>query len=110
MAQKRTAAIGFIFVTILIDVIGFGIIIPVVPDLIEGLGHVDESGAAVYSAWLLFAYAIMQFIFSPIMGGLSDRFGRRPILLFALLGLGIDYIVQAVAPDLLWLFIGRTIA
>src|SRR5690349_14112222 len=97
-------AVVFIFITLLIDSIGFGIILPVVPDLImqvtgEGLGP-----AALYGGWLAVSYATMQFFCSPILGGLSDRFGRRPILLFCLLALGLDYIVMGVAPTLAWLF------
>ncbi|MBC7865304.1 MAG: TCR/Tet family MFS transporter, partial [Bacteroidia bacterium] len=86
------------------------IIIPVVPDLIESLGKIDTSEASMYNGWLAFAYSVMLFIFSPVMGALSDRFGRRPVLLFSLLGLGLDYIIQATAPDLFWLFTGRVIA
>ncbi len=110
MPVKRNAALGFIFVTILIDVIGLGIIIPVLPGLIKQLTGGDITQAASYGSWLLFAYAVMQFIFSPIVGGLSDRYGRRPVLLFALLGLGIDYIFQAFSPTLFLLFVGRIIA
>jgi DHA1 family tetracycline resistance protein-like MFS transporter len=110
MTVKRNAALGFIFVTILVDVIGIGVIIPVVPKLIEQLTGAGLSEAAKYGGLLTFAYAIMQFIFSPIMGGLSDRYGRRPVLLFALLGLGVDYIFMAMAPTLAWLFVGRLIA
>ena len=100
----------FIFITLLIDVIGIGIIIPVVPALIEKLTGEGISVAATYGGWLTFAYAIFQFLFSPILGALSDRFGRRPILLFSLFGLGLDYIFQAFAPTIFWLFIGRIIA
>jgi DHA1 family tetracycline resistance protein-like MFS transporter len=110
MPVKKNAALGFIFVTILIDVIGFGIIIPVLPKLIQTLTGGNISEAAKYGSWLSFSYAIMQFIFSPVLGGLSDKFGRRPILLFSLLGLGIDYMFQAWAPTIIWLFIGRLIA
>jgi DHA1 family tetracycline resistance protein-like MFS transporter len=110
MTVKRNAALGFIFVTILVDVIGIGVIIPVVPKLIEQLTGAGLSEAAKYGGFLTFAYAIMQFIFSPIMGGLSDRYGRRPVLLLALLGLGVDYIFMAMAPTLAWLFVGRLIA
>lgn len=107
---KRSAALGFIFVTILIDVIGFGIIIPVLPALIRQLTGGNLTDAARYGSWLTFAYAVMQFIFSPVVGALSDRYGRRPVLLFALLGLGIDYVFQAFSPTLMLLFIGRIIA
>ena len=110
MAGKKNNALLFIFITLLIDVIGIGIIIPVVPALIEKLTGEGISVAAIYGGWLTFAYAIFQFLFSPVLGGLSDRFGRRPVLLFSLLGLGIDYIFQAFAPTIFWLFIGRIIA
>jgi MFS transporter, DHA1 family, tetracycline resistance protein len=110
MKQNRNASLIFILITIFIDTIGFGIIIPVIVPLIMKLAHVNESGAAYIGAWLGFSYAGMQFLFSPIMGGLSDRFGRRPLLLFSLLGLGIDYIVMGFAPTIVWLFLGRIIA
>ena len=110
MASKRNAAIGFIFVTLLIDVIGFGIIIPVMPGLISNLKHVDVSTAAKYGSYLTVAYALTQFVFAPILGNLSDKYGRRPVLLFSLLGFGIDYIFLALAPTYGWLFIGRIIA
>jgi DHA1 family tetracycline resistance protein-like MFS transporter len=110
MPNKKSAALGFIFITLLIDVIGIGIIIPVIPDLIRDLTGEGISEAAKYSGWLTFAYAIMQFCFSPILGGLSDKYGRRPVLLFSLLGLGFDYIFSAFAPTIGWLFIGRLLA
>ncbi len=110
MSVKRSSALGFIFITILIDVIGFGIIIPVMPKLIQQLTGDNLSNAAKWGSWLTFSYALMQFFFSPVLGGLSDRFGRRPILLFALLGLGLDYVFQAFAPTIAWLFVGRVIA
>jgi DHA1 family tetracycline resistance protein-like MFS transporter len=112
MSNKKNAALGFIFVTLLIDVIGIGIMIPVVPALITKLtgGAGGLSEASTYGGFLTFAYAIMQFFFSPLLGGLSDRYGRRPILLFALLGLGIDYVFMAFAPTLAWLFVGRIIS
>jgi DHA1 family tetracycline resistance protein-like MFS transporter len=110
MAEKKNNAMLFIFITLLIDVIGIGIIIPVVPALIEKLTGEGISVAATYGGWLTFAYAVFQFLFSPILGALSDRFGRRPILLFSLFGLGLDYIFQAFAPTIFWLFIGRIIA
>ena len=84
MASQRNAAVGFIFITLLIDVIGFGIIIPVMPGLIAGLKHVDISTAAKYGSYLTVAYAVTQFVFAPILGNLSDKFGRRPVLLFSL--------------------------
>ena len=110
MSPKRPAALGFIFVTILIDVIGLGIIIPVLPTLIEQLTGEGVSRASQYAGWLSFAYAAVQFGFAPVVGGLSDRFGRRPVLLASLLGLGCDYIFLALAPTIAWLFVGRIIA
>src|SRR5947207_976502 len=110
MAQKRKAALGFIFVTLLIDVTGFGIIIPVMPNLITELTGGTMSDASIYGGWLMFSFAIMQFLFSSVLGNLSDRFGRRPILLIALFGFGLDYLVLALAPTIGWLFAGRIIA
>lgn len=110
MKDKYSAALGFIFVTLLIDVIGLGIIIPVLPDLIREMIHGSISDASRWGGWLLFAFAIMQFLFSPILGNLSDRYGRRPILLFSLFGFGVDYLLMAFAPTIGWLFVGRLIA
>lgn len=110
MTVKRSAALGFIFITILVDVIGLGIIIPVVPALIEKLTGEGISEASRYGGWLIFSFAIMQFVFSPILGGLSDRYGRRPVLLLSLFGLGLDYVFHAYAPSITWLFVGRLIA
>lgn len=107
---SRQAAIGFIFVTLLIDVMGWGLIIPVMAQLIAQLKHIPVNEASTYGAFLLSVFAIMQFLFSPVIGNLSDRYGRRPILLFSLLGFGIDYIILALAPAYGWLFIGRVIA
>jgi MFS transporter, DHA1 family, tetracycline resistance protein len=108
--SNRNAALGFIFVTLLIDVIGFGIIIPVVPNLISELGHVTIPEAAAYGGWLVASFSIMQFIFSPVLGNLSDQYGRRPVLLISLFGFGVDYLLTAFAPTIIWLFVGRTIA
>lgn len=108
--KNRSASMIFIFITILVDVIGIGIIIPVIPSLIENLSEGGLSEASRVGGWLIFAFAIMQFLFAPLMGILSDKFGRRPILLLALLGLGIDYIFHAFAPSIGWLFVGRILA
>jgi len=110
MKSKGTNSLIFIFITILVDVIGLGVIIPVVPSLIKELTGEGLSAASRYGGWLIFSFAAMQFLFSPIMGGLSDQFGRCPVLLFSLFGLGIDYIFHAFAPTLFWLFVGRLIA
>ena len=108
--KNKNAAIGFIFITLLIDITGWGIIIPVVPKLIEELINADISEAAKYGGWLSFAYAFTQFVFSPIVGNLSDKFGRRPIILISLFGFAVDYIFLALAPNIWFLFIGRIIA
>lgn len=108
--KNKKAAIGFIFFTLLIDVIGFGIIIPVIPKLLSGMIGGSVADASKYGGFLMFSFAIMQFIFSPILGGLSDQYGRRKILLFSLFGFGIDYLLTAWAPSIGWLFIGRIIA
>ena len=110
MSANRKAALGFIFFTLLIDVTGLGIIIPVLPKLIEELIHGNISLASRYGGWLTFAYAIMQFFFSPFLGNLSDKYGRRPVLLFSLFGFGVDYIFLSFAPSIGWLFVGRIIA
>lgn len=110
MSKRLNASLGFIFVTILIDIIGIGIIIPALPDLVTELTGESLSEAASYAGGLLFSYAFMQFLFPPIMGELSDKFGRRPILLISLLGLGLDYLFHAFAPTIFWLFVGRVLA
>jgi DHA1 family tetracycline resistance protein-like MFS transporter len=110
MATNRQAAVGFIFITLLIDIMGWGLIIPVMPDLIAQLKHITVNEASSYGAWLLAAYAITQFFCAPIVGNLSDRYGRRPVLLCSLLGFGIDYLFLALAPNYGLLFIGRIIA
>ncbi|HEY2583935.1 MAG TPA: TCR/Tet family MFS transporter [Mucilaginibacter sp.] len=107
---KQSAALRFIFVTIFVDVLGLGIIIPVLPKLLETLGHIDVSTASRYSGWLTTDYAVFQLFFASILGSLSDRFGRRPVLLISLFGFSIDYMVMAFAPTIAWLFVGRTIA
>jgi MFS transporter, DHA1 family, tetracycline resistance protein len=108
--MKKQAAIGFIFITLLIDVIGWGLIIPVMPQLIAGLKHIPVNEASRDGGWLLFVYAFMQFVCAPILGNLSDQYGRRPVLLFSLFGFGVDYIFLGFAPSFGWLFLGRTIS
>jgi MFS transporter, DHA1 family, tetracycline resistance protein len=110
VAEKRQAGIIFIFITLVIDVLGIGIIIPILPDLLQGFADGDISKASQYSGYLMAAYAVMQFLFSPILGGLSDKYGRRPVILFSLFGFGLDYILLGFAPNLTWLFVGRIIA
>ena len=106
----KKAALSFIFITLLIDVTGLGIIIPVLPKLIETLIHGNLADASRYAGLLTVAYAVTQFLFAPILGNLSDKYGRRPVLLGSLLGFGADYLFLAFAPSIAWLFIGRIIA
>jgi DHA1 family tetracycline resistance protein-like MFS transporter len=110
MTAQRQPAILFILITALIDSISIGIIIPVFPKLIMSMEQCDESRAAVVGGWLMFWFAIMQFVMSPILGSLSDRFGRRPVLLLSLFGFGLDFLLLAFAPSLGWLFVGRIVA
>ena len=109
-ATPRNSSVLFVFVVVLIDVIGFGIIIPVVPRLVMDLTGEGLSRAAIYGGWLWFAYAVTQFFSAPVLGNLSDRVGRRPVLLFALAALGLDYLIMGFAPTITWLFVGRTLA
>ncbi|MGI3170833.1 TCR/Tet family MFS transporter [Pseudooceanicola sp. C21-150M6] len=100
----------FIFVTILIDMIGIALIMPVMPALLQHVGHVDLARATVIGGWMFAAYSLAQFLCGPLIGNLSDRFGRRPLLLVAIGGLAIDYVFCALAPSIWMLFIGRLIA
>ncbi|ODT67842.1 MAG: hypothetical protein ABS75_22630 [Pelagibacterium sp. SCN 63-23] len=109
-ATRSRLTLTCILITILLDMIGVGIIVPVLPELLEDLTGGSVADAAVIGGYLVFAYAFMQFVFSPILGNLSDRFGRRPILLLSLLGLTFDYLMMSIAPFVWYLFIGRIIA
>ena len=103
-------AVTFDFITVLLDMVGFGMIIPVQPALIEQVAKVDLAAAAFIGGWMFFAFSATQFLFGPTLGNLSDAYGRRPLLLIAVFGLGIDFLVTALAPSLFWLFVGRTFA
>ena len=109
-STKTTNPVIFIFITILIDSIGIGIVFPVMPDLLMNMMHINENEATQWGGYLATAYALMQFVFAPVLGGISDRFGRRPVLLLALVGLGLDYIFLTFANTITLLFIGRIIA
>ncbi|MBP6460657.1 MAG: MFS transporter, partial [Crocinitomicaceae bacterium] len=103
-------AFAFIFITIVIDSTGLGIIIPSLPSLVSEVSSVSISESANYYGLILGSYALMQFVFSPIIGSLSDHYGRRPILLMSLFGLGIDYVFMYFAPSLVWLVVGRCLS
>ncbi len=103
-------ALTFVFITALLDSVGFGIIVPVLPQLIMEVTGEDMAGAALYGGWLLFAYAVMQFFLAPVIGGVSDRYGRRPVLLVSLFVLGTVYLIMYWAPTYGWLLLGRLIA
>ncbi|GAB2518036.1 TCR/Tet family MFS transporter [Lysobacter humi (ex Lee et al. 2017)] len=106
----RRAALAFIFVTVLIDVLAFGLIIPVLPHLVESFVGGDTEHAAYWIGLFGTVFAAIQFVTSPIQGALSDRFGRRPVILLSCLGLGLDFIFMALAPSLMWLMVGRIIS
>lgn len=104
------SVLALVAMIVFVDIAGLGLILPVMPRLIISLSDVTIDRAAEIGGWLLFAYAVMQFLFAPVIGGLSDRFGRRPVLLLTLFALGIDYALMAWAPTLAWLFLGRIIS
>ena len=108
--MKANHALAFVFITALLDSIGFGIIMPVLPKLLMSVTGEGLSTAATYGGWLIFAYAFMQFFLAPVIGNLSDRFGRRPVLLVSLFVLSIDYLIMWWAPTYAWLLLGRVIA
>lgn len=108
--QGSRSALTFIFLTMLIDTMGLGLIIPVMPGLIRELTGQDLSGAAHWAGGLFFTYALMQFLFAPLIGNLSDRFGRRPVLILSLVMLGVDYMVMGLSTGIVGLFIGRTLS
>ena len=110
MSTQRRAALSFVFVTVLLDMLAFGIIIPILPKLIKDFLHGDIALSTKYLALFVTAFAVMQFFFAPIIGMLSDRFGRRPVILLSNFGLGLDYIVMALAPTIGWLFLGRVLS
>jgi len=109
-APARGAAVAFIFVTILLDMLALGLIMPILPKLVESFVDNDTARAARIFGLFGTAWALMQFFFSPILGSLSDRFGRRPVVLLSNFGLGLDYVLMALAPSLIWLFVGRVIS
>ncbi|MBL9215705.1 MAG: TCR/Tet family MFS transporter [Opitutaceae bacterium] len=109
-ASARRPAVGFIFVTLMLAIMGFSMIIPVLPRLVVQFEGGDVTGGSHSFGWLVSIYALMQFVGSPVLGALSDRFGRRPIILIAAAGSAIDYVIMALAPTLAWFFVARTIA
>ncbi len=108
--QVSRHAVTFVLITVFLDMVGFGLIMPVLPALIEEVGEVGIDRAAVIGGWMFAGFSLAQFVFAPLMGNLADRFGRRPLLLLAIFGLGMDFVLSAVAPTLFWLFVGRIFA
>ena len=108
--QPGRYAVAFIFVTVFLDMVGIGLIWPVLPRLIEDVSGTDIAGASAWNGWLFVAYGLTQFLFGPMIGNLSDAYGRRPVLLLSVFGLAVDYLLMAFAPSIVWLFIGRLIA
>lgn len=109
-AAPNKSAITFVFITVLLDMVGFGLIIPVQPALIKEVGNMDVAHASLIAGWIFAAFSVTQFLFGPFMGNMSDAYGRRPLLLLAVAGLGVDYTIMSLAPNLLWLFAGRLLA
>ena len=109
-AEPRAAAFVFIFITVLLDMLALGIVIPVLPKLVVDFLGGDTARAAQIFGVFGTVWALMQFVFSPVQGALSDRFGRRPVILLSNLGLGLDYMLMALAPNSIWLFVGRVIS
>lgn len=107
---NRNPALVFIFITLLIDIVGLGIILPVLPKLIQELTGGGMGDASRIGGWMMFSYAITQFLFAPVIGGLSDRYGRRPVLLLSLFGFGVNYLLMSMSTHIVWLFIGRILA
>lgn len=110
MMKNRQAAVIFVLVTVTLDILAMGLIIPVLPKLILDFLGGKMTMAADWNGWFALVFALMQFVFSPVLGVLSDRFGRRPVILLSNLGLGLDYVVMALAPTIGWLFLGRIIS
>lgn len=110
MVRDRKPALGFIFITLLLDILGIGLIIPILPKLVEQLEGGNISAASHTVGLLASLYALMQFVCAPILGSLSDHFGRRPVILASLFGAGLDYVLLAFAPNLAWFFVGRIVA
>src|SRR5215472_4501154 len=108
--MPRQAAFAFVFITVLLDMLALGMVIPVLPKLIESFVAGDTARASEFVGLFSSVWALMQFLFSPVQGALSDRFGRRPVILVSNFGLGLDYVVMALAPNLMWLFAGRVIS
>ncbi len=106
----RKPALIFIFITLFLDVLGIGLVVPILPKLVESLAGGGVDRASYLYGWLVGLYALMQFLFAPVLGNLSDRFGRRPVILLSLLGSGLDYFLLAWAPTLPWFFLGRLIS
>src|SRR5438046_7690923 len=109
-AAPRPAALGFVYVAILMNVLSMGVIVPVFPTLVKSLTGADDGHAAQITGVFGAAWALMQLLFAPLFGALSDRFGRRPVLLVSMFGLAFDYLIMALAPNIGWLFVGRLIA
>jgi MFS family permease len=103
-------AVSFVFIVVLIDMMGFGLIMPVLPRLIEEVGQMSLSDASIIGGWLFFVYGAAQFVVGPAIGNLSDAYGRRPIILLSVVGQALDFLMHALAPTLLWLFAARLVS
>lgn len=109
-APSRSAAVAFVLATVVLDMLALGIVLPVLPRLVVEFSHGDVGAGAAWVGLFGFGWAVMQFFFTPVLGALSDRFGRRPVIILSNLGLGFDYLLMAMAPSLAWLFVGRLVS
>ncbi len=109
-AKSKSNVIGFLCFVLFLDAVGFGLILPVMPDLVGQLARTDNSRAAEIAGYLLFTYAAIQFLCAPILGALSDRYGRKPVLVASLIGFGLDYFIMAIAPSMFFLFVARAVS
>ncbi|HEX4179601.1 MAG TPA: TCR/Tet family MFS transporter [Caulobacteraceae bacterium] len=110
LGGRRRAAVGFVFAVAVMDVLATGLVIPVLPQLVKAFNHGDTAAAARYFGAFGLIFGVMQFFASPVLGALSDRFGRRPVILTSIIGLGLDYFLMALSPTIGWLFVGRMIS
>src|SRR5215217_6798895 len=108
--RNRRASVVFVLITLFIDILGIGLVFPILPRLVQNLRGGDIGEASFVYGVLVAIYAVMQFLCAPLLGALSDRFGRRPVILLAVAGLGLDYVLLSFAPDIWWLVIGRVVA
>ena len=110
MSNARTPALAFILITVTLDILGIGLIVPILPKLVKQFSGGDTAAASHAAGWLSALYSLMQFAFAPLLGCLSDKVGRRPVILLSQFGLALDYLLLALAPSMSWFVVGRIVA